>query len=835
MSDEAASTGESGVSADVESILASNEERFEGIISSEGRSASPLDVGRFVDVVVEGSGKDFVPESWLNDVISNSENLDASSKMIMQLISVLSYEYQENQGFISVMTDELFSSVRDSAKEIIEVEEDSKNLNNHLNGIASQISAMDQSSLEAIRQLKRIDKIKQRMDDCSKKLLEIDNWHKKINHFEKVFDTKNIFRICEEIQSMETSLVILCKLPLHEKREIELEKCKDQLLNLSKAPLVQALEDNNFNEFSSIYRSLRNIHRADSVIETYLTFVSDKVQLISSQVLKLNSSSDLNIDSWLPSLYESIVDFLREQSSWIHGLSKSSLQLLNTQDLFERVTIVSTKVSIGCLGPWIVERVSFDDTQRHYKMMSSFFDHTKKFIKEIILLWMSHFALEVFTPSTSNSFIKLIQILIEPIQNLINSHSKFEMSILSPSIESVILKMQTPSANFIVEDSLARNHIVSFIKNFDDSIPETFSILESSVERFVKMSGGVTISSFIQSISYLYEKYIHNILNQWKILNKISGFDSFDDLSIEKFSIEWADVPLAFQLYRSIVKFKISLEKKMQFLWSSNISPRIRKILKAKENLSNTCLPADFLSSLDEIIYSTITINFSKEDLISLQEIGSDDSFLGLVNVPIIERMMVDLFNSSEAYIFDCLMFKFRLQLRNLHQWPRWKDSSSSLLSLASFTAQPTDTITNVGDELFAAVQVLEINASDDGEHAKSSSQISHEQNGSTSLMFHWIEKLIEGICNLLVTKISLIPILSPKGSVQVRTDLEYFINIVDVLGVTIPNSVISLKEMVSLSADELNPSNFQDPVLQHVAKKILIAMKRASESKNKQ
>jgi hypothetical protein len=175
--------------------------------------------------------------------------------------------------------------------------------------------------------------------------------------------------------------------------------------------------------------------------------------------------------------------------------------------------------------------------------------------------------------------------------------------------------------------------------------------------------------------------------------------------------------------------------------------------------------------------------------------------------------------------IYDTM---FRSIARLLHGFASWNHIwgssgtagvSGTLLSaipLPSFSMQPSDYIVHIGEHLLTLVQQLEPftkGSEEEEENSNATTPVGKHTpvsltDTSTSASvppsyvesdaLYWLQLLSRGTFRLLLTSVLSLTILTDKGARQLSTDIEYLVNVLSALGLSMPPLVLKLSLWLS-------------------------------------
>lgn len=163
--------------------------------------------------------------------------------------------------------------------------------------------------------------------------------------------------------------------------------------------------------------------------------------------------------------------------------------------------------------------------------------------------------------------------------------------------------------------------------------------------------------------------------------------------------------------------------------------------------------------------------------------------------MPKVSEIIVDFtsINARLSEIMDVLIFKVLVvdlteYLNGYETLPCWGGMvKHSLLTLPSFSQQPNDAISKMGDELFNLTQLLEVQLS-----------------GNIDAVMLWLRRIVEELVSLMCLKVQNLPSLSPKGSLQLSCDSKFLLGTFESLGLDFHPQLEVIHILSSISPSEI-------------------------------
>ena len=171
--------------------------------------------------------------------------------------------------------------------------------------------------------------------------------------------------------------------------------------------------------------------------------------------------------------------------------------------------------------------------------------------------------------------------------------------------------------------------------------------------------------------------------------------------------------------------------------------------------------------------------------------------------------------------ILDTMFKPIQSKLSSFHEWNHiWAAKSSqgllSSIPLPNFSLQPSEYMIQIGEHLLTLVQQLEpyVSKQDDDDHhdaddANQQNDHTHDASSSSVYLEHdalyWLNLLSKGTFKHLISSIHQIPLVSERGGRQLACDLEYLVNVLQALGLTIPPTILKLQVWLTWNESQMS------------------------------
>lgn len=165
--------------------------------------------------------------------------------------------------------------------------------------------------------------------------------------------------------------------------------------------------------------------------------------------------------------------------------------------------------------------------------------------------------------------------------------------------------------------------------------------------------------------------------------------------------------------------------------------------------------------------------------------------------------------------VHDCMLWPVKQTLKDMATWNDiWDQGTSTFQMLASFSTQPSEYMTQVGEQLLTILQQLEpfvLQEPQEPQTPQNSQDVDQaevEEDGTDKIeskdaMF-WLRMLAKSVEKIIQSQTQQIPRLSDRGGKQLACDIEYFGTVLTALGVEPNPLLVALGSVATASLAEV-------------------------------
>ena len=215
-----------------------------------------------------------------------------------------------------------------------------------LHSLLSDAYTIDKQQHAQVQFLSSIDAVKRRVTRVSSQLSEMDSWRRKQDHLQAVLDSRDLYRIAAELQSLQSSMESLSALPAHYtvNQQHQVRQLQDRLEELCEPALLAGLRTKDVSGVARLCSIYRQMGKEPLMQRLYTTFRKEQVDGIArtyvispstaavpapssadSATAATGSASDDTsyqqqrlraLPMWLPSYYSDVSQLLLEEAGW---------------------------------------------------------------------------------------------------------------------------------------------------------------------------------------------------------------------------------------------------------------------------------------------------------------------------------------------------------------------------------------------------------------------------------------------------------------------------------------------------------------------------------------
>ncbi|GIY61541.1 conserved oligomeric Golgi complex subunit 7 [Caerostris darwini] len=719
------------------------------------------------------SKDDFDPKEWINKTFLSMDVKENKEEFATTIVAKLQSLIQEVNISLEKTAEQVNQNIPRIAREIEIMQNEARILQQQMNSVKGDVMKVEYDSSQSMQVLLQIDHVKSCMQEASKALREADNWTTLSADVEEVFESGDINTIATKLVGMQNSLEILADVPDYHQRCMRLESLKDRLEVMISPQLIAAFNTQSIvSDVGLMYMKIfKDIKRLNTLQKHYHTF--QKEQLIQQWKQIVESDPDETIMDWLNNFNDLLL------STW-HSQITVCQQLLPdipaVQVLAELLVDVLTNLDPS-LSFCIDAGMKLQSNQ--LQCLIELKQITDRLAKSLEI------SIHAIEPKFLNDvhLVLLVKTIYAPYRPHIEKYDNLEEQQLLSSLKTLALSED-------LEDS---------VRILGDSLSKIFCLIQEAESRCQQLTQGCGYISFLRAL----EGFISEYAGHFRCLLRLfrnsmqSGKGASDSWSLFQQSLQATQV---------IGEALMQLES-LQMLYIGNIREVGRKLGYYSPTEENSVNP---FHAYDDVLLSASAKRELQQMINMLQEEKNASPMKKSLSS--FKKLCTD----AGSLVSDLVLKQAQLHLQKVPYLKIWsEDAGSFVADLPEFSLTPQEYITEVGQYLMTIPQHIEpfILRDNPGLHtALKNCNMPHglEQDNSSNVADYLLECLARRITDCYYENILKISHLKNNAASQLVTDISYFCDVLDDLGLTPSSDLQNLLALLKSKPDtfELEAKN---------------------------
>lgn len=720
-----------------------------------------MDYSKFLD-------ENFEVKEWVNGAFkSHKDPVVSKDQYATTLVMKLQMFIQEVNNVIEECSQQALQNLPRVMREIEAVRQEAALLQDQMRLVKQDIEKVEQDTAHSMQMLLKLDGIKSRMKDTSDALQEADNWTTLSADVEEVFLSQDIQAITTKLVGMQQSLQMLIDTPDYKERCQHLEMLKNKLEALLSPQVVAAFNAQSLEATQTYAKIFEDINRLSQLYKYY--HKCHKVQLTQQWKILIETNSEDTFLDWLTEFYDHLLSSWHGQIKWCNHVFKDPVPVLC--NLFVDV-IDDLDPSLGhCVATYIAEQGT-DVTLTSLISLKQVSERFLKSIESAVEAYMS-----AGNPEHVTSLEKLQLMIYAVYRPYLIKYKTFEEVALSNELNNI---------------QLDHEEVVESVGLVGESANKLFQSAKKANERCLQLTDGFgylflldALKTFFMSYCREFKRVLCNVREKCHLGRQYNQEVDIEDWSLFQQSLRMIHtcgelIMQTEELDEQLITNIISCLGK--YLQPSQHSPL--KETQEKKSVKKLHLLQQHASLL---LANQSDIDALEEFMIKLDE-GDTPSVLQDVC-----KEMHKLSQEVHKFGFDIVFAQLKKHLVRLAEMEVWISQSAGTAitsDLPTFSLSPQEYITKVGQYLMTLPQLLEPYIMHDNpavtvalQHGKL--PYTEDQDIPEHCADLWLQSITRGTMFLYCEEILKIPELSPHGTKQLVTDLDYLCNVLDDLGLS--------------------------------------------------
>ncbi|GAB5365479.1 hypothetical protein AAMO2058_001061600 [Amorphochlora amoebiformis] len=772
---------------------------------------------------------------WIDTCIGkaqeSSDGKDQDEIQILRgIVSFLRTQSVDTRNQLQRLSSEITAGIPATITDIQNVTDEAKSIQEMLRDLMSRMDMQESGS--TLGKITPMQRAKRKMELMSNTIQEVENWNAKLITIESVFETHDITSIGKEVAALHKSCLAFQGLSDFKERVGELEKLKDRVEVAANPHLLAAIDDEDNVKIQEMMGLFASMGREGKVRDYFFRSRLGKLDELARQFdpqgfdekkkpaeLREVEDEDSDILQWLPEFFKDALAMIKSDSNWASDAFKTTEPTIAIAYLDKVCNAISLKI-LSRLRKFLMDfrETCLDPTQSNQSeptFLPQAFDTCATFAKSLIELRSGsqldadEEAKEKADSKDSNAtggksslltIGDVIRLLMSPL--LKAEEWQHEM-------EQVYAPRMTLSGDL---DEIAKS-----IAKWTDAI----QIWASEVtDRCVCVTGGargreaieamdITIQSFLKKLGTRLDALEQEVKTTKDSKNSGQDDEEVDDLDQDT-GTDWGSLASSFIIFEQVRKILPAIQqieantgKKvfegLQSLMKKCPSSRLQdKYIQKGEKLDGkmfyTLVYHSMLMFDSKRRKDLSTFQTTLKGLLSTKKVSGTSKHLFQYSI----KAGTKVIEQAENVVFSNMTNLIHEQLNGFHTWGVWTQGQVTS-ELPSFSLQPSDYITKIGEHMLSLVQHLEpvLDGGDKTPESQINSEVSREEGGA----HYWLTRVTKEAIEKLENQLTRMHRISNHGKRQLKADIGYLANVVHALDVGAESDIQRLLEMVTKRA----------------------------------
>ncbi|KAH3692541.1 conserved oligomeric Golgi complex subunit 7-like [Dreissena polymorpha] len=728
-----------------------------------------MDYTKFLD-------DEFNVKDWVNNAFAtNKEQGVAKDQYATTLVMKLQVFIQEVNNVIEEASQQAIQNLPRVMREIEAVKQEAALLQDQMASVKHDIQKVEQDTSQSMQTLLKLDAIKSRMTLAADALKEADNWTTLSADLEDVFQSQDIQAITAKLSGMQQSLQMLVDTPDYKERCDHLEKLKNRLEAILSPQLMAAFNSQSVEAAQKYTAIFRSIERLPQLYKFYN--MCHKSVLLKQWKCIVEDNSEETLIEWINQLYDHLLSTWHSQMKWCGQIFPDPLPVV-CQLLTD---------SLGGLDPPLTDCFTTFLGQKKEPLLGliELKQISERFAKSIEKAAENHMKDNV---EYVRSMECLLVMVYSPYTPYLLKYRGYEEAQLNRELENI---------------KLDHAEVFETVQLLGQSVSKLLSVANHAVDRCVRLTNGCCFVQLLHALKTYFNNYckeFYRVLTNVKEKCKVAH----GDLESE----DWSNFQHSLRMIQTVGDLIMHIEE-FDGLVISNI-------MHSVGHLHVTSLPREggqlwYTTKKSELHALASLFLSSKADVDSLVVLVTD---LQEGNTPaVLKDTQSDIHKLSEAvhtFAFEIVFGQIKGHLTSVAGMEIWQSRSAGgalTSNLPTFSLSPQEYITKIGQFLMTLPQHLEPFTLEDDPAVQVAVKYGKLPfTDETELPEHianlWLESIARGTMHVLSEEILKIRDLSPHGTKQLVTDIDYLCNVLEDLGLQATDTLKNIDQLLRASSD---------------------------------
>ncbi|KAI8390969.1 oligomeric Golgi complex subunit 7 [Radiomyces spectabilis] len=256
--------------------------------------------------------ENFNVKAWINQTLNKCES--TAEKDTTVLVTQLQLVSDQTSQKVGAITDNVIKTMPRMLYDLKLIAEDARRIKDDIDQVRQNVGGMEGDTAEALEKLRQLHLVKTRMESCRSSLREAENWSNLEEETNAILAKEDWEAAAVRLQSAQQSLDVFQHTPEYEPRSQLLNRLQENLETAIRSKVIQALEDHDATECQKFYKVFSKIGRAEEFVDLYFEVRTPAVHPLWSAVSAAEASSPLH--EALDGFYKSMYSLVSEEYTW---------------------------------------------------------------------------------------------------------------------------------------------------------------------------------------------------------------------------------------------------------------------------------------------------------------------------------------------------------------------------------------------------------------------------------------------------------------------------------------------------------------------------------------
>ncbi|XP_069687139.1 conserved oligomeric Golgi complex subunit 7 isoform X2 [Periplaneta americana] len=626
-------------------------------------------------------------------------------------------------------------------------------LRDKMHSVKQEIAKVEQDTGLSMATLEHIDRIKTELQASKQALHEADNWTILATDMEEVFESGDIENIYTKLVSMQQSLRILANVPDYEDRKLQLEGLKNRLEAMASPMLVQALTSASVEQSQLFVRIFTAIDRLPQLLKYY--HKCQKGILMQQWRNIVEMEQDEGVAEWMHKFYDVLLSNWHDQVKWCGQVFTSAPTVNTLVDLYVD-TLTSLDPSFN---------ICIDAALKQQSNHLSFLMELQQITK--------HFSVNLQVAVDSASHGKpvnkeaLAQAVYFPYVVYISKYAQYEQTYLSQQLTTL---------------ECSKDDLMDTIQSLGQSIPRVISIAVEANKRCLMFTEGCSYCGLMKALKIFISNFVDKYWHTLRQLDKQKG--DREDWNMFQMCLTLLQnvgelLSQLKQLDRDLTRSLLDVSRKLNSQEVNSFVQYKKLLLSAAGQTELDALVSSIQEGEETLLIEHITLSLNK------------------------------LCSNVHHTTFQVIFAPISVQLELVQSASANSQAMTVAPDLPDFSFAPQEYITQIGQYLMTLPQHLEPFMLQDNPSLTLALHVADAEYGMLSgeteggFADVLLAIIARGTCQTYCDNILGICELGPSACKQLATDIDYLGNVLEDLGLTLPEHLQQLSMLLRLTPDE--------------------------------